>query len=196
MVRTHQRRLSFCAAAVWLLACSDAAVPTNATQTPAAPVGALPSATPNAAAAGAPAAPAANMATGTPAVTPPPAANTPMVTPSMQPMAAGTPTPANTDKPAMVDPSMAMNVRPGDTCTDRRVSYAKPCTTEPDPCHIASGWAGDEYCLPPPPAGEGVQIHFGPKDYKDMAEVSKYLIKSGEEFDNSVIAPIDLTTEK
>ena len=29
------------------------------------------------------------------------------------------------------------------------------------------------YCLLPPPEGEGVQIHFGPKSYDDPAEVEK-----------------------
>jgi hypothetical protein len=86
--------------------------------------------------------------------------------------------------------------RPGDTCQDRRVSYTKPCTSEPDPCKLASGWPGDEYCLLPPPAAEGIQIHIGPKDYKNMAEVAKYVIKPGEEFNNSVIAPIELTGER
>lgn len=76
------------------------------------------------------------------------------------------------------------------------MSYAKPCTNDPDPCNLKSGFAGDEFCLPPPKPGEGIQIHFGPKDYKDAAEVAKYVIKAGQEFDNSVIAPIDLTEQK
>jgi hypothetical protein len=86
--------------------------------------------------------------------------------------------------------------KPADNCMDRRVSYAKPCTSDPDPCGIKSGWAGDEYCLKPPAPGEGIQIHIGPSDYKNMAEVAKYLIKPGEEFNNSVIGHIDLTQEK
>jgi hypothetical protein len=36
----------------------------------------------------------------------------------------------------------------------------------------------------PPPEGKGIQIHFGPKDYKDKAEVSKYLMKPGDEFNS------------
>jgi hypothetical protein len=73
------------------------------------------------------------------------------------------------------------------------VSYAKPCSAEPDPCKIASGWAGDEYCLLPPATDQGLQIHIGPKDYKDTADVMKYVIQPGEEFNNSVIAHIPAT---
>jgi hypothetical protein len=80
-----------------------------------------------------------------------------------------------------------------DSCEERRVSYAKPCTSDPDPCKIASGWSGDEYCLLPPSPEQGIQIHIGPKDYKNMAEVAKYTIQPGEEFNNSVIAHIPLT---
>lgn len=83
-----------------------------------------------------------------------------------------------------------------DTCEDRRVSYSKPCHNDPDPCGIHSGWPGDEYCLQPPPEGEGIQIHIGPNDYADMAEVGKYVIQAGEEFNNSVAAPIELTEKK
>jgi len=102
--------------------------------------------------------------------------------------AAGTAAPSTTP-PAT--PTVAAN-----GCDARRVSYVKPCTNEPDPCGIASGWAGDEYCLKPPADGEGVQIHIGPSDYKNKDEVAKYVIKAGEEFDNSVIAPIPLTGTK
>jgi len=91
---------------------------------------------------------------------------------------------------------MAEGAGPADSCVDRKVSYAKPCHNDPDPCGLKSGWPGDEYCLLPPKEGEGIQIHFGPKDFKNMAEVMKYAIKSGEEFDNSVAANIPLTEEK
>jgi hypothetical protein len=83
-----------------------------------------------------------------------------------------------------------------DTCVERRVSYSKPCHNDPDPCGLKSGWPGDEYCLLPPKPGEGIQIHFGPSDYKNMAELQKYMIHSGEEFDNSVAADIPLTEQK
>jgi hypothetical protein len=42
----------------------------------------------------------------------------------------------------------------------------------------------------PPPAGKGIQIHFGPKNYTDMAEVNKYISKPGDEFNAYGIATI------
>jgi len=83
-----------------------------------------------------------------------------------------------------------------DPCSARVVSYTKPCTKDADPCGLHSGFTGDEYCLLPPKAGEGVQVHFGPKNYTDMADVSKYTIKPGEEFNNSVLAHVPLTEDK
>ena len=49
--------------------------------------------------------------------------------------------------------------------------------------------------LPPGP-GEGIQIHFGPKDYNDPAEIATYVIVPGEEFNNSVLAHIPLDEER
>jgi len=68
--------------------------------------------------------------------------------------------------------------------------------SRPDPCGIASGWEGDEYCLKPPAEGEGVQIHFGPKSYTDKAETDKYQMLPQQEFNNSVLAKVPLTEDK
>ena len=48
-------------------------------------------------------------------------------------------------------------------------------------CNINSGYADDEACIPPPPPEEGFQIHVGPKDYDDPAEVAKFLMEPGGE---------------
>jgi hypothetical protein len=48
-------------------------------------------------------------------------------------------------------------------------------------CGIKSGYAGDETCLPAPPPDQGMQIHIGPKNYEDTADVAKYLMHPGEE---------------
>jgi hypothetical protein len=48
-------------------------------------------------------------------------------------------------------------------------------------CGINSGYAGDEACLPVPDPEVGMQIHIGPKDYKDAADVARYIMKPGEE---------------
>jgi hypothetical protein len=34
-----------------------------------------------------------------------------------------------------------------------------------DECGLDTGWVGDEYCINPPPEGEGFQIHIGPSNY-------------------------------
>jgi hypothetical protein len=48
-------------------------------------------------------------------------------------------------------------------------------------CGIKSGYVGDETCLPAPKPEEGIQIHVGPSNYEDQAEVAKYLMQPGEE---------------
>lgn len=71
-------------------------------------------------------------------------------------------------------------------------SSTVPCSDDPDPCGLHSGYAGDEYCILPPPEGEGIQIHFGPSSYTDAAEVAKYALKPGEEFNAYGIAHIPM----
>lgn len=48
-------------------------------------------------------------------------------------------------------------------------------------CGISSGYPGDETCLPVPDPEVGMQIHIGPKDYKDAADVARFIMKPGEE---------------
>jgi hypothetical protein len=48
-------------------------------------------------------------------------------------------------------------------------------------CQIDSGFAGDETCLVAPDPSEGFQIHVGPKDYKDMAEINKFIFAPNKE---------------
>ena len=77
-----------------------------------------------------------------------------------------------------------------DACEGFVVSRSKPCHNDPNPCNIQSGYPGDEYCLLPPPPGEGIQVHFGPSSYTDKAEVAKYLIKPSDESNDYGVAPI------
>jgi hypothetical protein len=77
------------------------------------------------------------------------------------------------------------------TCDDNTVASAKdPCNPNADPCNLHSGYAGDAYCILPPPDGKGIQIHFGPKNYTDPNEVAQYLMKPGEEFNAYGLATI------
>jgi hypothetical protein len=48
-------------------------------------------------------------------------------------------------------------------------------------CSIDSGFPGDETCILPPAAEEGMQIHVGPTDYKDMDQINKFVFHPGEE---------------
>jgi len=96
---------------------------------------------------------------------------------------APTPTPQAPAGPTQAD----------DDCSARVVSRSKPCSNDPDPCGLNSGWDGDAYCLKPPPAGEGVQIHFGPKDYN---RASEYVMEPGQEFYNSMLAHVPLSETK
>jgi hypothetical protein len=76
-------------------------------------------------------------------------------------------------------------------CDDNALASAgKVCNPTGNPCNIHSGYAGDEFCILPPPEGKGVQIHFGPSDYSNPAEVAKYLIKPTQEFNAYGLATI------
>ena len=48
-------------------------------------------------------------------------------------------------------------------------------------CQIDSGFPDDRACLLPPAPGEGFQIHIGPKDYKDMADVNRFVFEPNRE---------------
>jgi hypothetical protein len=48
-------------------------------------------------------------------------------------------------------------------------------------CDANSGYAGDDEALCVPAADEGLQLHFGPADYDDPAEVTKYVLEPGGE---------------
>jgi hypothetical protein len=44
-----------------------------------------------------------------------------------------------------------------------------------------SGYDGDQNCIAAPGPGKGIQLHAGPSNYDDTAEVAKFLIQPGEE---------------
>jgi hypothetical protein len=55
-----------------------------------------------------------------------------------------------------------------------------------DPCDIHTGYPGDELCILPPDPAVGFQLHYGPKNYDDPAEVAKYLLMPGQEVTDCV----------
>ena len=54
------------------------------------------------------------------------------------------------------------------------------------PCGIRTPYPGDEYCIEAPDPDLGLQLHYGPKDYNDQAEVDRYLLGPGEEVTDCV----------
>jgi hypothetical protein len=48
-------------------------------------------------------------------------------------------------------------------------------------CDIDSGHPGDRLCLGEPEATDGFQLHYGPANYDDAAEVDRYLLAPSEE---------------
>jgi hypothetical protein len=117
-----------------------------------------------------------------------PAARSPAdAQPPAAPASASTPEP----KP---DPNSGMAM--ADDCNARVVSRMKPCSNDPDPCGLNSGWDGDEYCLVPPPEDEGIQIHFGPKDYSDRSETDRYVIGPRRALNESLLARVPLDSDR
>jgi hypothetical protein len=55
-----------------------------------------------------------------------------------------------------------------------------------DSCDIHTGFAGDDLCIVPPDPSIGFQLHYGPKNYDDPAEVAKYVLMPGQEVTDCV----------
>jgi hypothetical protein len=107
------------------------------------------------------------------AVTPQPsAASTPA--PSGAPVAATTPGVATTT-PAATTPAATT---PADPATAAPADSTKPKLAM-DECGLHTKYAGDEYCINPPPADKGFQFHIGPKDYDNPEP--QYILQPGEE---------------
>ena len=80
--------------------------------------------------------------------------------------------------------------------TCKTATSLTPCGTNPNPCNIHSGYAGDEYCMRPPPPGKGIQIHFGPSNYTDPAEVAKYVLKPGQEVNSYAVVKVPTAEDR
>jgi hypothetical protein len=52
---------------------------------------------------------------------------------------------------------------------------------EPEICNTDSGMDGDDVALCAPDAHAGIQLHFGPSNYDDPAELKKFTLAPGEE---------------
>jgi hypothetical protein len=63
-------------------------------------------------------------------------------------------------------------------------------------CDIDSGYEGDELCILPPDPSEGFQLHYGPGNYDDPAQVNPYLLQPGEELVDCLYLHTTNETEK
>jgi hypothetical protein len=63
---------------------------------------------------------------------------------------------------------------------DGGVEAAAPSTLS-NGCPMNSGFTGDDLCLTPPAATDGFQLHYGPTDYADPANVEPYRMNPSEE---------------
>jgi len=64
-----------------------------------------------------------------------------------------------------------------------------------EPCGIDTGFPGDEYCMKVPDPSVGFQLHYGPRDYNDAAEVERYMLGPGEETTDCVFVKTGNETE-
>jgi hypothetical protein len=122
--------------------------------------------------------PTAPATTPTP-VTPPSSAPAPVGNPGATPTPSGT---AGAAAPAATAGSAAPTTPT--TMGNSGASVNNPMSPYPDPrgkCTINSGYPDDNACLVAPAAEEGLQIHVGPTDYTNAAEVAKYILMPGEE---------------
>jgi hypothetical protein len=105
----------------------------------------------------------------------------PAQAPNMQPSNAGMAGAAPSMKPTMTGsggaPSMPMTGSGG--APDMMMPDDMKPTLAMDECGLDTKWNGDEYCIKPPPADKGFQIHFGPADYNNPE--AKYLLEPGDE---------------
>jgi hypothetical protein len=68
------------------------------------------------------------------------------------------------------------------THTDAGIgSLAAEDQVPPSCVNFSTGFAGDNVCIQPPPAGTGYQFHYGPSNYNDPVEVAKYTLQPGQE---------------
>lgn len=68
---------------------------------------------------------------------------------------------------------------PAEHAPTRRGQHEAASTGDALGCNLNTGYAGDEYCLLPPPPDQGFQVHIGPSDYAHPER--EYLLMPNEE---------------
>ena len=116
------------------------------------------------------------------ASTPAAIANPAMTAQPNQPSSApATQTPTMTTMPASSNPASPASSTPAQMPANMPAAMNPMGTTQlaMDECGLKTKYAGDQYCIKPPPADKGFQIHIGPTDYNNPE--AKYLLQPGEE---------------
>jgi len=103
----------------------------------------------------------------TPAV---PNNSAPINQPAMVPSAPAGSTPAMMPAPTAM-PATGPATMPPTAATTHKLAM--------DECGLKTKFVGDEYCIKPPPADKGFQLHIGPTDYENPGQ--EYLVQPGEE---------------
>ncbi len=87
------------------------------------------------------------------------------------------PQPASTAPTDTLEPGAEPVTEVDPTELDPETGEAPPLAF--DECDLDSGWAGDEYCILPPPPDRGFQVRIGPSDYDNPDP--RYVIEPGQE---------------
>ena len=112
-----------------------------------------------------------------------PASSGTTTSPNTQPPVTGATAGSSAGVPSAAAGGPAVGVPTAGSGTVGTGGAAAP-TANADPrgkCTITSNYPDDKACLLPPAAGEGMQIHVGPTDYTNAAEVAKFIMKPGQE---------------
>jgi hypothetical protein len=100
--------------------------------------------------------------------------------PMVNPGAGGTGVAPMTTPPNMTTPTTPMGAAgtgamdPGPVVPGMMEPMGEPSLDGRGKCNIDSGFPDDNACLVPPAPGEGFQIHVGPTDYKDAAQIQTF----------------------
>lgn len=67
----------------------------------------------------------------------------------------------------------------GEDMAEEALQESMPIEMALDECGLDTGYPGDEFCILPPPADQGFQVHMGPDSYEEPDAI--YMLEPGEE---------------
>jgi hypothetical protein len=92
-----------------------------------------------------------------------------------------TPTAPTTPASPQTDPAAQTPTTPATPATPTATGELDHTMDVRGNCNLKTTFEDDKACVPAPKPGEGIQIHIGPSNYDDPAEVAKFIMKPGEE---------------